>query len=76
MSIEIKTLLLPGIMFIYGIFYLVFALKDPPDNFRRMFKIPFIFAIIPGRFGRFLGRFFSGILLIAIGYWIYYFMPQ
>ena len=71
MPTDLRILIFPGILVVYGLLYLLFALKEPPEGLSRWFKIPFIFAFLPGRAKSIFGRGLTGVVLIGFAGWLY-----
>ena len=57
---------LVGILAVYGLFCLVFAVVAPPASVRSLFPIPSIFVSLPDRYIVPVGRVFVGLTLLGV----------
>jgi hypothetical protein len=64
--------LFPSLMVVYGGFAIVFAIRPPGGGVGSWFKVPILFALLPGEWGLRVGRLTMGLLCIAFGVWLGY----
>ena len=51
---------------VYGVFYIVYAFREPPESVSYLFKIPSIFIFFPDRYQIRLGRIVMGVACIFV----------
>lgn len=71
MPTDPRVLIFPAALMLYGLLYLIFAFKEPSEYLQNWFKIPIIFVVLPGRVRQVVGRFATGVLLVASAAWFY-----
>ncbi len=49
------------LLLVYGVAYIAFAFKQPPEFLRHWFKVPAIFVFLPDRLVMPAGRIFVGV---------------
>jgi hypothetical protein len=57
---------LVGILAVYGLLCLVFAVVSPPASVRSLFPIPSIFVFLPDRYIVLVGRVFVGLSVLGV----------
>jgi|WetSurMetagenome_2_1015567.scaffolds.fasta_scaffold14207_4 hypothetical protein len=55
-----------AIMAVYGALCILFAFRKPPEAVEHFFKVPGIFAFLPGRWVMPAGRIFVGLCCFAL----------
>ena len=58
------------VVIVQGVFYFVFAFRDPPRAVEHFFRIPSIFVFFPENSRARLGRITLGVLCAGFGAWL------
>jgi len=64
------------VVIVEGVFYFVFAFRDPPRGVEHFFRIPSIFVFFPENSRVRLGRITCGVLCAGFGAWLMLFAVQ